>query len=378
LGLSELTLHFPFLEKGLRINSELKNELYTTQKNGYLKYLDQLFEELCNSSCKGIEIKVNETSDLFRFESLVSELEFARYFVRNKMQVELLPNNVFQGRRAPDMLVVGDSKEYFVEVKNIQFDDESYDFGSEIAGTLNALGLSFMVIIKSASFLSSPAYKYQTRDQKGKQCHDAINEFKDKIGKTPLDSPMISITTKIADIELHPAKKGKSYLGISTMLQAISEPEEYKERIRFDILQKSKKREDWTGDELSKFYIVAIDDNSMFFYIDRYNVDLFGHATYYCPPLPVPDITVDAMIDFALKHDWKEYLIKMCVLRNNRSVIPENKRGMLFTESAMKNVTAILVRHGSNFHLLANPFADEKINNANILSELKGCLVGWE
>jgi hypothetical protein len=373
-----LTSQFPFLDKGLSINSELKNELYMIQRTRYLEYLDQLFEELCNGGCKGIEIKVNETSDLFRFESLVSELEFARYFVRNKMQVELLPSNIFQGRKAPDMLVVSNSKEYFVEVKNIQFDDESYDFGSEIAETLNALGLSFMVIVKSLSLLSTPAYKYQTKDQKEKQCRDAMEEFKDKVGKISLDSPTISISTKIADIELHPTKKGKSYLGISTMLQAISEPTEYKDRIKYDILEKSKKREDWTGDELGKFYIVAIDDNSMFFYIDRYNADLFGSATYYCPPLPVPDTTIDPMMDFALRHGWEEYLTKMCVLRNDRSVIPENKRGMLFTEPTMKNVTAILVRHGSDFHLLANPFAEEKINNANIFAELKNYLVGWE
>lgn len=378
MSLSKLTMQFPFLDKGLSSNSELKNEVYTTQRAEYLKYLDKLFEELYNGSCKDIEIKVNETSDLFRFKSLISELEFARYFIRNKMQVELLPNNVFQGRRAPDMLVFGDLKEYFVEVKNIQFDDESYDFGSEIAETLNALGMSFMVIVKSSSLLSTPAYKYQTKDQKEKECRDAINEFKDKMKKIPLGSPTISISIKIADIELHLTKKGKSYLGINTMLQAISEPPEYKERIKYDILQKSRKREDWTGDELSKFYIVAIDDDSMFFYIDRYNADLFGDATYYCPPLSVPDTTIDATIDYALKHGWKEYLIKMCVLRNNRSVIPENKRCMLFTEPAIKNVTAILIRHRSKFHLLANPFADEKINNANIIAELKGCLVGWE
>jgi hypothetical protein len=179
-------------------------------------------------------------------------------------------------------------------------------------------------------------------------------------------------------VELHPTKLGKSYLGIGTMLQAIAEPPEYKERIKYDLIQKSKKREDWTGDELSKLYIVAIDDNSLFFYPDRYNADLFGDATYYYPPSPVPEATVDATINYALKHGWKEYLIKMCVLRNNRSVIPDNKRGMLFTEPALRNVTAILVRHGSNFHLLANPFADAKINDANILAELKGCLIGWE
>lgn len=349
-----------------------------TQKTGYLKYLDELFENLYNSPCKGIEIKVNETCDLSRLGSLVSELEFARYFVRNKNAVQLLANDVFQGRRAPDMLVLGESKEYFVEVKNIEFDDEDYDFGTKIAGILNDLGKFLMVVVKSGSLLSTPAYKYQSRDKKEEQCGKALEEFREKLKNFPPDAPTISIHTSVADIDLHSTKLGKSYLGIGTMLQAISEPLEYKERIKYDLIQKIRKREDWTGDELSKLYIVAIDDNSMFFYPDRYNADLFGDATYYCPPLSVPEATVDATIDYALKHCWKEYLIKMCVLRNNRSVIPDNKRGMLFTEPSMKNVTAILVRHGKSFHLFANPFADERINNADILTELQDCLIGWE
>lgn len=373
-----MTSQFPSLEKGLSTNSELKDEVFTTQKAGYLKYLDELFENLYNGSCKGIEIKVNETCQLSKLGSLVSELEFARYFVRNKTAVQLLANNVFQGRRSPDMLVLGESKEYFVEVKNIEFDDEDYDFGTKIAEILNDLGIFFMVVVKSGSLLSTPAYKYQSRDQKEEQCSKALEEFKDKLKNLPPDTTTINIHTSVADVELHPTKLGKSYLGIGTMLQAISEPPEYKERIRYDILQKSRKREDWTGDELSKLYILAIDDNSMFFYVDRYNMELFGNCAYYSPPLPVPDIPVNNIIGDAIKQGWKDYLIKMCILRNNRSVIPENERGMLFTEPAMKNVTTILVRHGSNFHLLANPFADAKINDANILAELKGCIIGWE
>lgn len=367
-----------FLEKGLSSNSELKNKVLITQNAEYLKYLDELFEELSRSSCKGIQVKVNETSDLFRFQALVSELEFARYFLRNKMQVMFLPNDVFQGRRAPDMIVSDNSKEYFVEVKNIQLDDEAWNFGTKVAQILNGLGMSFMVVIKSSNVLATPAYRYQTKDQKEQSCEASLEEFKEKLKTISLDSSIASIETTIAKIELHQTDKGKSYLGISTMQEAISEPPEYKERIRYDIIQKSKKREDWLGDELTRFYILAIDDNSMFFPADAYNVELFGHATFYVSPLPVPEIKLDTNIHYALKHGWKEYLVKMCVLRNDRSVIPENKRGMLFTEPAMKNVTAILVKHRRKFLLFANPFADEKINNPNILVELPDCHIGWE
>jgi hypothetical protein len=374
-----LKAELPFLEKGLCNNSELKQTIYDNYKIEYLKILDRLFEELYSCACKGIEVKVNETSaELFRFQSLVSELEFARYFARNKMQVELLSNNAFQGRKAPDMWVEYDSKEYFVEVKSIQLDEEDYNFGTKIAETLNSFGKSFMVVVKSSSLLSTPSYKYKARDKKETDCQIALNEFKGKLKNIAISTAPMVITTMVADIELHPTKKAKSYLGISTMEQAIAEPPEYKERIKYDILQKSKKREDWTGNELDKFYIVAIDDNSLFFYIDRYNVELFGNATYYCYPLTVPEARIDSEIENAIKKGWEDYLKKMCVLCNNRSLIPENERGMFFTEPSMRNATAVLVRHRDGFYLLANPLAEGRINNHDVLAELKGCLVGWE
>lgn len=368
-----------FLERGLSKNSELKQKVYSNYRIGYLKILEKLFEELYGCACKGIEVKVQETSaDLFRFQSLIAELEFARYFARNRMQVELLSDNVFEGRKAPDMGIRSDSEEYFVEVKNIQLDEENYIFGTKIVEALNSLGMSFMVVIKSSSLLSTPSYRYQTREQKEKSCEIALSELRSQLKKTSSTVTPVVITTMVADVELHSTKKGKSYLGISAMKEAISEPPEYKERIRYDILQKSKKREDWTGNELDRFYIVAIDDNSVFFYIDRYNVELFGNASYYCYPLTVPKPKIDSEIDTAIKNGWEEYLKRMCVLCNNRSVIPENERGMFFTEPSMKNVTAVLVRNRDRVYLLANPLAEEKINNPAVLRELKGCLIGWE
>jgi len=370
---------FPYLERGLGKNSELKRKVYSNYRTGYLKILEKLFEELYSCACKGIEVKVHETSaDLFRFQSLISELEFARYFARNKMKVELLSNNAFQGRKAPDMWIVGDSKQYFVEVKNIQLDDEDYNFGSKVAEALNSLGTSFMVVLKSSSRLSTPSYKYQGKAQKEKECETALKEFKAKLKDISTSVTPVLIPTMVADIELHSTEKDKSYVGISTMKRATFEPPDYKERIRYDILQKSKKRADWTGNELDKFYIVAIDDDSLFFYIDRYNVELFGNATYYCYPLKVPKVKMDHDIEHATKKGWEEYLRKMCILRNNRSIIPKNERGMFFTEPPIRNVTAVLVKHRDSFFLLANPLAEERINNPAVLRELKDCLVGWE
>ena len=370
---------FPFLEKGLSHNPELKQTVYSDYPIGYLEILDTLFRELYRHAYQGVEVKVCETSaHLFRFQSLISEFEFARYFAGNGMQVELLSSNAFQGRKPPDMWVRSGSQEYYVEVKNIQLDDEDYTFGTRIAEALNSLGMSYMVAIRSSSLLSTPSYKYQARDRKEKDCDAALVEFKEKIETTSLVTPPVLITTSVADIELHPTTKGKSYLGIGAMKEAIGVPPEYKERIRYDILQKSEKRDVWTGKELDKFYIVAIDDDSLMFYIDKYNGQLFGNATYYCYPLKVPDVKINSRIENAIKNGWEDYLKKMCVLRNDRSIIPENERGMFFVEPSMRNVTAVLVKHRDSFYLLANPVAEERINNPLILDELKGCLTGWE
>lgn len=378
-GEPNLKANFPFFKKALRRNPELKQLIYETYKTEYLKYLDKLFQELYNHSCKGIEIKVSEIStDLVRVQSFISELEFARYFAENKMQVELLSCNALQRRSPPDMLVKSDSKNYFVEVKNIQLDEEEHKFGTKVVEVLNSLNMSFMVVIKSSSFLSTPAYKYQTREQKEKSCEKALNEFKGKLANILLNTFPITITTSVADVELHPTKRERSYLGIINMMEAISQPADYKEKIRYDIIQKSKKRDKWIGKELDKFYIIGIDDSSWLFDIDDYNMELFGNATEYCDPLPVPEARIDSKIENAIKKGWEDYLRKICILRKNRSVIPENERGMFFTEDLMKNVTAILVRNKDSFYLLANPFAEDRINNPEIFKDFENCQIGWE
>jgi len=388
-GASLMGKKFVFLHKGLGCNPDLENLVFSTQYPEYLGYLDELFKELYQGSCNNIKVKVNETSDLLRFSSMVSELEFARYFTKNQMQVTLLPDNIFQGRRAPDMIVSTTSLDSYVEVKNIQFDEESWEFGTEIAKKLNELGLSFMVVVKSSMTLATPAYIYQTRDKKEQASQQSLEEFSQEMRKVKTDSSKITIKTAYAEVDLHPTGKEKSYLGINTMLEAITQPPDYIQRIKYDILNKARKREDWTGDELKKTYIIAIDDVSMLFSVDTYNNELFGHATYYSPvvygdatgripPPPVPSIKINDQIKLAIKQGWKDYLVKMCILQNDRSVISENRRGLFFNEPILENVTAIMIMNRKQFWLLANPFAEGKINNPKIFNVFPFATIGWE
>jgi len=370
---------FPYLKKALQPNQRLKKTVFGNYPAKYLQVLEKLFNELLTSSCKGLDAKVSETSpDLTRFQALISELEFAKYLLGKNMNVELLSNNAFGGRKPPDIYAKSDAKDYFVEVKNIQLDEMDYIFGNKIAEILNAQGLAFCVAVKSSSFISTPAYFYNTRDKKENFIQSALDEFSNKLKTSSLKCSPVTIRTKYAEIELHQTNKKRSYLGIGSMKTAISEPSDYGKRIRNDILLKSKKRETWIGDELYKRYIVAIDDDSVFFYIDRYNVEIFGNATYYKYPLKVPDVKLDPKIEDAIKTGWEGYLERMCILQNNRSVIPEDKRGLFFTDPLTKNVSAVLVKHRNDYFLLANPLADHKVNDPAILRDFKDCYIGWE
>jgi hypothetical protein len=305
-------------------------------------------------------------------------LEFARYFGRKKWQVELLSNNAFQGRKAPDIFVANGPRGYFIEVKNIGFDDEEYSFGTRISEVLNAKGLSFMIVIRSNSLLCKPAYKFQSKDEKETSCALALKEFSDGLRGISSATGKLTIRTAVADVELHPIERGQSFLGIRTTLEVVSEPPEYRERIRYDILQKSSKREDWKGTELDRLYIIAIDDFSWLFSLDTYNILLFGPSTEFYPPLPVPDPTIDFKIQNALDLGWKDYLEKMCILRRDRLVIEDHQRGMFYSETKLRNLTAVLVKHQDIFYLLANPFTEDRINSPHILVELADCVIGWE
>jgi hypothetical protein len=370
---------YAYLDKALSQNPPLRKIVVETYPEEYLKILDNLFLQLYSNGCKGIEEKFFETSpELFRFQATISEIEFADFLIKNNLSVELLSNNAFQGRMAPDIYAIGKGREFYIEVKNIELDDEQHNFGSRIAEHLNALNLSYMVVVKAATCLSTPAYRAEERRKKEAICIATIEEFKEKTSGLKQESGRVSIEMENADIELHPTKRNKSYLGISTMKEAISQPENYKQRVRYDIISKAQKRSNWKDKELDPLYIIALKDNSWLFGIDEYNVELFGHCGYYMPPLKPPKIEIDSKLAHAIDLGWKEYMTKMCILNNNQSVIPQPQTGMLFTEPILSNVTALLVANKQKNYLLANPFAEEKINCPEIIGFFDNIILGWE
>jgi hypothetical protein len=368
-----------YLDTALSQNQSLRKIVIETYPEEYLKILDKLLQELYSNGCKGIETKFFETSpELFRFQATISEMEFAEFLVKNNLSVELLSNNSFRGRMAPDIHAVGKGVEIYIEVKNIELDEVEHNLGSKVAEHLNSLNLSYMIVVKAATCLSTPAYRAEERRRKEAICAATIEEFKEKTNGLKQQGERVCVEMKNADIELHPTKKNKSYLGISTMKEAISQPENYKQRVRYDIINKAQKRSNWEGKELDPLYIVAMKDNSWLFGIDEYNVELFGHCHYYVPPLKPPQVGINNKIATSLTKGWKDYLSKMYLINNNQSVIPENERGMLFTEPILANVTAFLVANKQRHYLLANPFAEERINYPRISGIFENVILGWE
>jgi hypothetical protein len=365
----------PFLERALQNNARFYDIITANELNE--TYLEALFRELFENSCEDIESKVAETRpDVIGFLSLLSELEFARYFLRRKMKVKLLSCNDFERRSPPDIWVHRGSEEYLVEVKNIEEDRITNSLGRKIASILNSQGYSSAIILGSLKSMSIPTYSHETRGEKEKHLQPILEEFREKIKDISLSSLPITIRTPFLDVELHETKSRKSYLGGMTMHEAVTEPNDYGERIKYDVRQKAKKRDKWLEEELDKPYIIAIDSESMFFHLDRFNAELFGNATTY--QYRVPETKTNQEIEEAVKNGWKEYLRKMRILQVDRTVIPENERGLFFTDQAMKNVSAVLLMHQQTFYILANPLADSRINDPTILQDFADCFSGWE
>jgi len=364
---------FKFLQKAFQNNIELKEFVFNNYNTEYLELLDLLFGELYLSSCEGIEVKVCETeTDAIRFQSIISELEFARYFIRKKMQVKLLPYDAFGQRKSPDMYASHNSKEYFIEVKNIQEDDLDYLLGLEIVRILNLKGFSLRVNVGFSEQISTPTFFHETREEKKKYLESALSEFEKNLENVSMVSLPFAIETTYANIELQKTEKNKSYLGTTATKDSIMfGSSEYRARIMRDVTTKAEKRNHWIGDELEKSYIVAICDDSWYFRDYPYEQVLFGPRNIYPPEIKIPEVKLNDEIKEAMENGWEPYLRETCILTNNGKVILEKDRGLFFTESVTKNISAVLVKHREKFHVLANPLAEPKINDPNILLELK-------
>jgi hypothetical protein len=169
-----------FLERVLQDNARFYDIITANEFNEI--YLEALFRELFENSCEGIESKVAETRpDVIGFLSLLSELEFAKYFTKRKMKVKLLSCNEFERRSPPDIWVHSGSKEYLVEVKNIEEDRITYSLGRKIASILNPQGHSFAIIVGSLNSMSIPTYFHETRREKEKHLQQLNKEGRAEI-----------------------------------------------------------------------------------------------------------------------------------------------------------------------------------------------------
>jgi hypothetical protein len=365
---------FPYLERALQNKARFHDIIAANKLNK--DYLEGLFRALFENSCEGVDRKVTEArSDLLGFFSLLSELEFARYFIRRKMEVKLLSCNDFEKRSPPDIWVHDESKEFWVEVKNISEDRTIFFLGRKIASILNSQGLSFAITIDSSELRLVPAYSYDTRKEREELVMPILEEFKEKIKELSSRSPSTTIRTSSVDFHLYETKFKKSFM--AGRVEGLGEPTNYGKRIRRDVLKKSENRDKWRGEELDKPYIVAIDTEPMLSSIDCFNTELYGHATVY-EEGKTPQTGTNHEIEKAVSKGWKEYLEKMRILPFNGLVIPENERGLFVTDPTTKNISAVLAMRQQTFYILANPFADNTINSPIILQDFADCRSGWD
>lgn len=151
------------LSLSLNLNTELKSKLFETykSKHNYLLGLDSLINELKNLSCNNIQKTIEDVDNLYKFDSIISELEIGKYLAGNGMNVEFLSDDYFGKNPSPEILCKNEYFNSYVEVTKISESEAIV----RIIDSLRVLlkNLPYRVDAKLKSVLSLPKLRGKER-----------------------------------------------------------------------------------------------------------------------------------------------------------------------------------------------------------------------
>jgi len=329
--------------------------------------------ELREGKCEGIQEKLADVANNSgKFKSAVSELEIARVLIQHGKTVKLLPD-AYMGRDAdnneipsPDILAHDKTGDYYAEVSMFSDDDTSGLILDELRPFLSDSKPPCRVDVSLPQSLSLPANSYAERTTKYARIKKILDDFKPKFSTADRKRLPIRITVDDAVFDVFPSGLGKGYPGMVNTDAFVVPTQQIIQIIQYRVNEKAKKRLKWTGDNLNKRYIVAID-------CDQVTVDdfelypaLIGVGNYYqgIPPAqPIPPAITDAA-----NSGWRAFLESVDLIPLGHTII--NPYGCYLTDPLAANVSGVLFRVGSKLWFVPNSFADPQINDPKILQFL--------
>jgi hypothetical protein len=341
--------------------------------HGYWEYLDGLISDLRTGKCEGIQEKLADVANnSSKFKSAVSELEIARVLIQHHKSVKLLPD-AYMGKSgsgneipSPDMLATDTTGEYYVEVNLFSDDETSGLIVDDLRAFLADSKPPCRVDVSLPQTLSLPANSYAERSTKYTQIKRILEDFKPKFTGTNRNKLPLHIKADGAVFDVSTSGLGKSYPGMVTTDAFQIPSQQIIQIIQYRLSEKAKKRLKWTGNNLDKRYIVAIDCDQITVNDFELYPALIGTGNYY--QLKPPAQPIPAAITNAANAGWRTFLESVHLIPVGHTII--NPYGCYLTDPLTANVSGVLFRVGSKLWFIPNPFADPKINDPKILQFL--------
>ncbi len=367
--MSKIAEYSPKLYDMLPSRGRLLQELGDVygQNEEYLRYLEKLLQDLISGGVIGVALKVAEADNFGKFNSMIAELEIARFLTRQGKKVELLSDRLWKAVPSPDMLVQDTSQghEAYVEVRRGTEDELGYRLRKELDKFLPSLNTAVRVDMDFKGKMVMPTTTFESRKRKEKLALESLNAFKEKISKEGVEDIPKTVETPGVSFKVFRTSLGKGYAGVSSTGTFSIPEDELIAKLKADVRDKARKRDPWKGKSRSVPYIIALFEEDAWYERRIVTSALVGDVTYdevrdfsRLPILPE--------IEKARAKGWGAYLVEECFLPNEkiRCHLMAGREGVFLNDDEVKrNVSAVLVFVlTGRYYFLPNPFAPTEIN----------------
>ena len=239
----------------------------------------------------------------------------------------------------------------YIEVARFNEDDLLTILLDELRQFLRSKATPYLVDVDIPDMLSVPVTGYHSMQERKDTANRIMKEFETKFSSPP----PAQIVAGNVTFTISNSSTGTCGPGLVNSA-AIEVPSHlYISRIRYLVTSKAIKRESWTGDNLKKRYVIAIDTEQS--YLDEEDVAQAVLGARVTDPIwPLPEVAD------AAKKGWVTYLEKEHLITKDRTYLAS--RGVFLSDPLCKNVSGVIVRKSSNVWFY--PFSADEINDPTI------------
>lgn len=328
----------------------------------YWNNLDNLISSLRAAKCMGIQEKVSETGSSDQFQSTLSELEISLLLANKGKHVQLLSSSYFTepGKKPPDLLVTDISGQAYIEVTRFNEDALVSIIVEDLRQFLQAQTTPYQVDVTIPDHLSMPVVDHASMQEKKEIALRVMAKFKAAFPSSGAP-PSWNFSEEEITFSARKLRVGTGSPGFVNYGIIIVPDYLYLSRLRYLVTWKAEKRATWTGQDLKKPYIVAIDTEHIYLKEEILITAILGcRHTDHMEPLP--------QVREAADKGWGTLLEQEHLIPKDR--IRFGTMGVFLSNPICKNVSGVIVRNDSNIWWKPNPFAAVEINDPHLLNYL--------